>query len=378
MLFPNNGRMAGQISSFDWSKTSLGPVEAWPRALKNTVSTVLASRQPICFWWGPELLQIHNDDYLPMLADRVDNALGRPFQELWADVWEGVRPFVEEAMAGRGTWAENLPLMMVQNGAPQQTFWTFSYSPLHDDDGRIVGLLNIVTETTQAVRHRHALAAEIERSNAALRAQQEAERQQRILQRELAHRMKNTLAMVQAIVIQSLRRANDLRLAERLISERIAALGRAHEILTTADWQGADIQDVVGAAIEPHSDRPDRFVANGQSIPLTAQQAIGLSLAIHELSTNAVKYGALSSEHGRIRLDWSVARDGLFKFKWIEQGGPPTHVPDGKGFGSELTTRVVPIYFDGEASVDFHPEGLVYTLSGHLAGDDRQRPSSGA
>ena len=108
MPFPGNGQMAEQISSFDWAKTSLGPIDAWPRALQNIVSTVLAWRQPICFWWGPDLLQIHNDDYLPLLADRADNALGQPFQKLWSDVWNGVRPFVEEAMAGRGTWAENL------------------------------------------------------------------------------------------------------------------------------------------------------------------------------------------------------------------------------------------------------------------------------
>jgi two-component sensor histidine kinase len=372
MPFPGYGQMAEQISSFDWANTSLGPMDAWPRALRNVVSTVLASRQPICFWWGPELLQIHNDDYLPLLADRVDKALGRPFQEVWADVWDGVRPFVEEAMTGRGTWAENLPLKMVRHGSIQETFWTFSYSPLHDDEGRIVGLMNIVTETTDAVRDRNALSAEVERTNAALRAQQEAERQQRILQRELAHRMKNTLAIVQAIVAQSLRRANDLQHGARLASERIAALGRAQEIITSTDAQGADMRGVVSAAIEPHCDRPDRFVITGESTRLTSQQALGLCLAIHELSTNAVKYGALSSDRGRVRLEWSIAPDGLFNFKWTEQGGPRVHPPEGKGFGSQLTTQVVPAYFDGEASIEFRPEGLVYALTGHLTGNERE------
>jgi two-component sensor histidine kinase len=372
MLVPRPAQMAQQISSFDWASTSLGPMDAWPRALRNVVSTVLASRQPICFWWGPELLQMHNDDYLPLLADRVDSALGRPFRQVWADVWEGVSPFVEEAMSGRGTWAENLPLKVLRHGVFQETFWTFSYSPLHDDDGRIVGLLNIVTETTEAVRDRNALSAEVERANAALIAQQEAERQQRVLQRELAHRMKNTLAMVQAIVSQSLRRANDVQLAARLASERIAALGRAQEVFTIADWQGADIREVVNAAIVPHCDRPDRFVIDGESIRLTAQQALGLCLAIHELSTNAVKYGALSSDRGRVKLGWSIAHNRQFNFNWAEQGGPAVQVPKGKGFGSQLTSQVVPAYFDGEAVVDFHPEGLVYKLSGYLAGDERE------
>ena len=124
------GQMAQKIMAFDWASTSLGPMQAWPRSLTNILQTVLASRQPICFWWGPDLLQLHNDDYLPMLADRVDRALGMPFRELWSDVWQDVEPFVEQALRGHGTWAENLPLKMVRNGRAVETYWTFSYSPL--------------------------------------------------------------------------------------------------------------------------------------------------------------------------------------------------------------------------------------------------------
>lgn len=130
------------------------------------------------------------------------------------------------------------------------------------------------------------------------------------------------------------------------------------------------MRDVVDAAIEPHCDRPDRIVINGQNARLSAQQATGLSLAIHELATNALQYGALSSEQGQVQLAWSIAPDRLFTFKWTERGGPRVHLPDGKGFGSQLTTQVVPAYFAGEAIIDFHPEGLVYKLSGQLAGDD--------
>lgn len=132
------------------------------------------------------------------------------------------------------------------------------------------------------------------------------------------------------------------------------------------------MQDVVNSAIAPHSDRPDRFVIDGASIPLTSQQALGLSLAIHELSTNSVKYGALSSDQGQVRLDWSVGHDGRFKFRWAEQGGPRVRPPEGRGFGSQLTTQVVPTYFDGEGNTEFHPEGLVYALTGQLTGAERE------
>lgn len=367
-LFARGGEMAAAILSFDWEKTSLGPMDRWPMSLRNVLHMVLASRQPICFWWGPELLQFHNDDYLPMLADRKDRALGAPFKELWADVWDGVKPFVDEAMSGRGTWAENLPLEMIRNGVKQQTFWTFSYSPLYDDDGQIAGLMNIVSETTEAIRDHDALAAEIDRANAALTAQREAERQQRLLQRELSHRMKNALSMVQAIVSQSMNNPADLAGGARRASERIEALGRAQDILTDGNWENACIRKVIEAAVAPHADGPERVSIEGPDISLTAQQGLGLSLAAHELSTNAVKYGALSTDKGHVSIGWTVNDDGGFKFEWAERGGPPVNEPQRQGFGSRLTTRVVPTYFDGKATVDFRAEGIVYSLNGRLAG----------
>lgn len=368
LLLPRSGRMAEQILSFDWAGTSLGPIGSWPRSLRNILSTVLASRQPICFWWGPDLLQFHNDDYLPVLADRQDRALGAPFEELWADVWDDVKPFVDEAMAGRGTWAENLPLDMVRNGAVEQTLWTFSYSPLYDDDGRIAGLMNIVSETTEAIRDRDTLAAEIERASAALAAQREAERQQRLLQRELSHRLKNTLTMVQAIVSQSLENATDPADGARRASERIQALARAQNMLTSGNWENADIREVIGAAVAPHFDGTERVKIAGSNVGLSAQQGLGLSLAVHELSTNAVKYGALSTHKGRVSIGWTVNEDGAFHFEWVEQDGPPVRQPERQGFGSRLTTRVVPTYFDGKAAVEFRSDGIVYSLSGRLAG----------
>lgn len=363
--------------SFDWARTSLGSIEGWPRSLMTILRTVLASRQPICFWWGPELLQIHNDDYLPLLADRGDRALGAPFRELWADVWVDVEPFVQSAMLGRATWTEDLPLEMVRNGQVETTYWTFSYSPLYDDDGKVAGLMNIVTETTQAVRDRQALAAEVERANAALASQREAERHQRILQRELSHRMKNTLTMVQAIVSQSLKGAADIDGGVRIASARIEALGRAQDVLTLANWQAAEIHDVVHAAFAPHCDRAERFSIDGPKLSLSPQQSMGLSLAVHELATNAVKYGALATEMGHVEIAWTVSEEVGFSFSWTERDGPRVSEPGRNGFGSRLTTKVVPYYFDGKAEIAFRPTGIRYVLSGDLGtnGDEAANPA---
>lgn len=193
------------------------------------------------------------------------------------------------------------------------------------------------------------------------------ERQQRMLQRELVHRMKNTLAMIQAIVTQSLRNAPSLDHAAKVVGDRIQALGRAQDALTEANWETSDIRDVVEAALGPHKDGGGRFAIEGPPIELTAQQGMGLALAIHELATNAAKYGALSNERGHVLVAWQHV-DGRFHFQWEEDGGPTVVTPTSKGFGSRLTERVVPSYFQGTAKIEYAASGLRYRIDGDLVG----------
>lgn len=192
------------------------------------------------------------------------------------------------------------------------------------------------------------------------------ERQQRVVQREMIYRLKNTLTIVQSVVTQTLRNAASLDEAAQVVSDRIQALARAQDILTEHRWETAEIREVVEAAIAPHTDGGHRFVIMGDSVDLTAQQSMGLALALRELSTNATKYGALSNEHGTVRISWQVDQSKAFSFSWVEAGGPPVTPPLRKGFGSRLTERVVPSYFDGKANLDNAPEGVCYELRGVL------------
>ena len=360
------GASREEIRRFDWGATSLGPIEDWPLSLKTTVRLVLSSRQPMCFWWGPDLLHFYNDAYVPMLGQRAGKALGRPFKEVWADVWEMVLPFVRSALAGEPTWVEDMPLTMLRNGYPEQTYWTFSYSPLYGDHGAVEGLLNIVTETTRAVADRAALLVAYERAQEHIRERERHEGELRLLNQELAHRMKNTLAMTQSIVTQSLRGSESIADAIATVTARIGALSKAQDILTGTLRTAAGFEEIVTAALAPHRDRNDRFVISGVPIHLTAQQALGLSLAIHELATNATKYGALSVSEGRIEVRWSVNEGGGFAFEWIETGGPPVTAPDRRGFGSRLTERIISAIFSGEGRMGFEPTGLTFRLSGRL------------
>ncbi|RFC64289.1 DUF4118 domain-containing protein [Fulvimarina endophytica] len=208
------------------------------------------------------------------------------------------------------------------------------------------------------------------RSNALLESQKllladqkERERQRRILQRELSHRMKNTLAMVQAVVSQSLRNASDPAKAAELASARIMALARAQDALTATSWSAAEVVDIVEASVAPH-DEGGRFEISGPSVRLEAQRSLGLALAIHELATNATKYGALSNTSGFVSIRWDLSGSDGFRFVWAESGGPAIGEPPRSGFGSRLTLRVVPNYFAGSAIADYARDGLTYTLTG--------------
>lgn len=190
-----------------------------------------------------------------------------------------------------------------------------------------------------------------------------AEARRRDLVQEMAHRMKNLLSMVQAIATQTLRQSATMEDGRQAIAQRLAALARAQDILTQADHEAANVCAVVAATIEPHQTRDGRIRLDGPDTLLTSQQALGLSLAIHELATNAAKYGALSNEDGTIDVAWT-SDDEAFVFDWIERGGPAVLAPQRRGFGSKLIERIVASYFNGEGRIDFAPTGIQFKLVG--------------
>ncbi|AWM86790.1 EAL domain-containing protein [Microvirga sp. 17 mud 1-3] len=143
--------MGTLIRAYDWSKTSLGPPEAWPHALKTALSILLNSKHQMFMAWGPGLISFYNDAYRPVLGARHPDALGRPFPEIWADVWPAIGPLVDRALAGEGTWSENLPLVTFRNGFQEIANFTFSYSPIFDDSGEVAGMFCACTETTDKI-----------------------------------------------------------------------------------------------------------------------------------------------------------------------------------------------------------------------------------
>ncbi|MDB6453599.1 GAF domain-containing protein [Falsirhodobacter sp. 20TX0035] len=174
----------------------------------------------------------------------------------------------------------------------------------------------------------------------------------RIMNRELGHRLKNTFAMITAIARQTF--GGQDREALKSFSSRLVAVGAAYDLLAHERWQATDLASVVGAAIQLAGGEK-RMTATGPRVALGADAAMTASMLLHELTTNALKYGALSLPEGQVRIDWNVEGDSV-TLTWIETGGPAVVPPTRKGFGSRIVS--MGLAGDGESEVDFAPEGL--------------------
>jgi PAS domain S-box-containing protein len=194
--------------------------------------------------------------------------------------------------------------------------------------------------------------------------QKQWERRQRLLVSELNHRVKNILAIIQAIAHQSFRPGVDQAAARAVFENRLAALSSAHDLLTEENWEAASLRRVVSDSLAAVP-RPDRIAIRGPDLALTPKTAVSLAMALHELATNAMKYGALSNDEGTITIRWSIAESRLH-LEWREAGGPPVVPPSGRGFGSRMIERGLAAELAGKVTIDFPPTGLVCTVDAPL------------
>ena len=146
----HDGVMAQKIRNHDWASTSLGPLDGWPDVLKTTVALVLASHFPQSIVWGEDLITLYNDGFVPILGTKPE-ALGRPFSDVWKEAWSEISGIADDAFAGQATYIENFPLVIQRSVRPELAYFTFCYSPIRDQFGQVVGMLNTVTETTATV-----------------------------------------------------------------------------------------------------------------------------------------------------------------------------------------------------------------------------------
>ncbi|MEG4959734.1 MULTISPECIES: ATP-binding protein [unclassified Microcoleus] len=151
-IFAGNSEMAMLMRSHDWSLSALGAVETWPQSLKTGIRIILGSRYPMFVWWGQQMTKFYNDAYIPMLGKRHPQALGQPASRVWAEIWDTLGPQAEAVLnQGQSTWNQELLLVMERNGYTEETYFTFSYSPVANDDGPVGGVFCACSEDTQRV-----------------------------------------------------------------------------------------------------------------------------------------------------------------------------------------------------------------------------------
>jgi len=201
--------------------------------------------------------------------------------------------------------------------------------------------------------------------------QYRAEEHQKLLINELNHRVKNTLSIVQALAMQSFGDGADPAESRQAFDARLNALSAAHNLLTLQNWEGAGLVETVRASVTATAGaNASRFTIAGPEIPLPAQTAVSLAMAIHELCTNAIKHGALSNDSGTVDVRWTAekAEAGMIAliFVWTETGGPRVEAPERRGFGTRLIERGLSAELRSKATMDFRPEGLKCTIDAKL------------
>jgi PAS domain S-box-containing protein len=302
---------------------------------------------------GPNhVVELVNEAYYQLVGHR--ETLGKPFTEALPEVVD--QGFMElldnvyrtrEPFVGRGL---SVYLQRDPSKEPEERFVDFVYQPIFGANGEVTGIFAEGSDVTERVR---------------------SEDHQRLLLNELNHRVKNTLATVQSIASQTLRTASSTKAAQEAIESRLFALSRAHDVLTRENWDGAWIREVVGHAMQPfQTSGHNRIHCHGNEVRLPPNTTLALAMALQELATNAVKYGALSNETGRVELAWHVdhTRDAPhLLLKWEEKDGPPVVPPSRRGFGTRLVERsLAQGHLAGEARIDFAASGVVCTIDAPL------------
>ncbi len=264
-------------------------------------------------------------------------AIGRPISEFISpEDFEQTTSMLRQKLEAGGTTRYDV---RVRSSSGDWLNWEINSGLTYAEDGTPVGLHVLGRDVTERKR---------------------AEEHQRLLLNELNHRVKNTLAVVQSIAHQTLRQGNVSDDVRQALEGRLAALSAAHNVLTRESWTAASMREIVGDAVAPFCS-DGRCRIDGPELRLNPRAAVSIALAVHELATNASKYGGLSSDTGRVEVEWKVEGDRL-SFTWREAGGPPVSIPSKRGFGTRMIERGLASDLNGVVTLDFRPEGLAFAV----------------
>lgn len=484
--------MARRIREHDWAAHPFGVPDAWPQSLRAALGICLNSAFPTAIYWGPELRLLYNDAWSAIPGPRHPACLGEPAAEVWSDIWHVIEPqFGRVIETGEGLFVDDQMLPMRRYGIEEETYWSYSFTPIRGEDGTIVGIYNSGQETTDKVLRQRQTAFLLEvgdrvreltgaeeimtevcrmlgehlgamrvgirerdpsaelfpvalewlaegvapagpgvhwpwlgrlrdglEAGKAVRVDRTAEvedqraremfarlgaeaalalpsfkfaslsavmfvhrdrphgwtdeevatagqvfglatqtiERERVLAREKAmlqeidHRARNLLGISQALV--RLTRAEDVAGYKTSLLERLTALGKTLGILSDAKWVGAGLQEVLESELAPFLSEDGRVSLHGPRVVLNPSMVQPVAMALHELTTNAVKYGALSEDEGTLDIGWEIGADRVLRLVWRERCAAAAGAvePETAGFGTQLLTLAVEDQLDGSIS----------------------------
>ncbi|MGY4225320.1 two-component sensor histidine kinase [Bradyrhizobium sp. USDA 4503] len=315
------------------------------------MSLMLPAKAQIVLFWGAEFVALYNDAYAPTIGQKHPKALGRPARDNWAELWDDLGPLLRRVLdTGETVFAKDRPFYIERHGYPETVYFDISYSPVQNEAGETGGVLCIVSETTERVI---------------------AQERQRLLAREANHRVKNMFAVFHGIISLSARSARTPQEMAQSLRGRLDALMQAKDLIrpgimgTEAHSERTTVGDVVRTVLRPYEDdaSSERIMVRGPTVPVGAMAVTSLALALHETTTNAAKYGALSEPTGSINIAWDT-QGGDLHLEWEETGGPViVAAPSAQGFGSVLAERSIAAQLGGKVEYDWLPSGLRLRVS---------------
>jgi PAS domain S-box-containing protein len=351
-VFPYNGGLG--VSFRDWTERRRAEEEL--RASEARLSA-LANNAPACMFYQLNHPESYKDRKILYLSRTCESLTGVPTEKAKADprlLYDLILPEHRQHLLARRLesyralkeFETEFEMLHAKTG--QVRWHRIIVTPRRLENGAIVwdGIQIDITDHKRAEEHL------------------------RLLINELNHRVKNTLATVQSIAVQSFRELgpeSDLRV--KTFQDRLLALARAHDILTRDNWEGAELGELIGEVIEPNCRQSNgRCEVDGPRVRLTPNVALAISMAVHELATNAAKYGALSAPTGHVSITWTVTAEEPrhLTLCWQEHGGPPVVAPARKGFGTRLIERSLAHELAGEAILAYVPAGVVCTIKAPL------------
>lgn len=339
--------MADVTAKSDVQKQGEASVDAFRRDLGPFVVAAEKTRMPMVFTdekpGHPVIFA--NDAFLALTGYAREEVLAKSFHSLLAvGVDAETIPIVEAAFRGE---CEREPEIHYKRKDGSEFWASMFVSPVCDESGAIVQQFVSLVDLTD---HR--------RDNARCK----------MLIDELNHRVKNTLSTVQSIVNQALRGPAEPAAIREAIESRVLALSRSHDLLTSGNWDGAGLHDLVDIALQPFeviAGRPERFKVLGDNVRLSPKTTLSLAIAIHELATNAVKYGAFSNDAGTIAIEWMIVPEAAgdrLVLQWRERDGPTVTPPSRRGFGSWVMERGLAHELGGRVTLDYQSHGVACTI----------------